>query len=264
MTAPTRLIPLKGVRNFRDMGGYGAANGQAIKWRRLFRSGHLSEFEGTSTQDNLPSLIRNVVDFRSGAEKKRHPVHWPEGWTPAYHPTPIGGNAAAWVQELYERLSTSPFPAKELRDQFILAFQTIPIANAAGLARFFDILGETGEEDAVLFHCTAGKDRTGIAGALLMRALGVHPDDIMADFLMTNDAVDIDTTSKDIAARMSKRAGRTIAPEDVHPLVGVEPAFLEAAYKVMEKEFGSIDGYFTRALGQSEEKREKLRSLYLE
>ncbi|MFC4349364.1 tyrosine-protein phosphatase [Kordiimonas lipolytica] len=264
MPAASRIIPMPGVKNFRDMGGYIGADGRTMRWGKLYRSGHWAEFTGNRETAAPAYGITTVVDFRSDAEKKRHPVGWPDGWAPTYHATPIGGNAAAWVQELYERLSTSPFPAKELRDQFILAFETIPVANADGLKRFFDILVEGETNDSVLFHCTAGKDRTGIAGALLMRVLGVAEADITADFLMTNDAVDLPAASAVIAQRLSEKAGRTINPADVHPLVGVEPAFLDAAHKSIDKAFGSVDAYLVDRLGLTPDRQGRLRDLFLE
>ncbi len=263
MTPEPRIFDLEGIKNFRDMGGYAAKDSRRIGWKRLYRSGHLSDFTGHTEMAQEPYSIGTVVDFRSDAEKERNPVRWPEGWAPAYHPTPIGGNAAAWVQELYERLSNSPFPAKDLRDQFILAFETIPIANSAGLRHFFDTLANSDPARPVLFHCTAGKDRTGIAGALLMKTLGVHDDDIMADFLLTNQAVDLEASSSWIADKLSEKAGRAIAPTDVLPLVGVEDAFLHAAYASIEKEFGNLDAYMQDALGLTPARQEKLKSLFL-
>lgn len=264
MADQTRILSIPGVKNFRDMGGYAGADGRRIGWGRLYRSGHLSDFGGNRAETPEPYGIGTVVDFRSAAEKERNPVRWPQGWAPAYHPTPIGGNAAAWVQELYERLSNSPFPAKELRDQFILAFETIPVVNADGLRGFFDTLAHSDPARPVLFHCTAGKDRTGIAGALLMKTLGAHDDDIMADFLLTNDAVDLEAASGWIADRLSEKARRAIAPTDVLPLVGVEDAFLHAAYASIDKEFGSLDAYMRDALGLTPERQHTLRTLFLE
>lgn len=263
MTVETRIVPLAGVKNFRDMGGYRARDGRTMRWGRIFRSGHLSDMTDDCGTEMLARDIETVIDFRSDAEKERHPVRWPKSWIPDYRPSPIGGNAAAWVRELFDKLSNSPFPAKDLRDQFILAFETIPIANAAGLKVFFDGLIDHSKGNAVLFHCTAGKDRTGVAGALLMHALGVGRDDIMADFLLTNEAVDLGETSAEMAGRLSCRAGRAIAPADVLPLVGVEADFLEAAYRSIDKHYGSLDTYLSGAMGLDAARREKLAELYL-
>lgn len=263
MDGTPRTIPLAGVKNFRDMGGYEARDGRIMKWGHIFRSGHLSDMTEDCGTEMLARDIETVIDFRSDAEKVRHPVHWPEGWIPDYHAVPIGGNAAAWVKELYDRLAKTSFPAKELRDQFILAFETIPIANQKGLKRFFDTLIDEHKGNAMLFHCTAGKDRTGIAGALLMKALEVSDEQIMEDFLRTNKAVNLEETSATISEWLSTKSGQTIKPADVLPLVGVEEDFLKASYRKIDKEFGSLDAYLTDAMGLTDERRRKLKDLFL-
>jgi protein-tyrosine phosphatase len=263
MNQQSRTIPLAGVKNFRDMGGYTSTDGRVMRWGQLFRSGHLADMTGDCGTEILARDIETVIDFRSDAEKVRHPIRWPDGWIPDYHAVPIGGNAAAWVKELYDKLAKTNFPAKELRDQFILAFETIPIANQTGLKTFFDTLIDNHKGNAVLFHCTAGKDRTGIAGALLMKALGVGEDQIMADFLLTNKAVDLDTASQAIAEWLSAKAGQTIKPADVHPLVGVEADFLEATYRSIRAQFGSVNAYLETAMGLTPTRQDSLKKVFL-
>ncbi len=264
MSKQARIIPMSGVKNFRDMGGYSSADGRTMQWGRLFRSGHLAEMTEVCGTEILARDIETVIDFRSDAEKVRHPVQWPFGWAPEYHPTPIGGNAAAWVKELYDQLAKTDFPAQALRQQFILAFKTIPIDNQQGLKTFFDITADPRSGRALLFHCTAGKDRTGIAGALLMKALGISEDQIMHDFLLTNDAVDLDSTSATIAEWLSRKAGQTIKPSDVLPLVGVEADFLEASYQAIRHDFGTIEAYLEHAMGLTAKRRAALQDIYLE
>ncbi|PCI63363.1 MAG: hypothetical protein COB37_05230 [Kordiimonadales bacterium] len=264
MTIETRIIPLGGVKNFRDMGGYKAQDGRIMKWGRIFRSGKLSDLTETCGTEMLARDIETVIDFRSEPEKERHPVHWPNGWIPDYRPAPIGGNASAWIKELYATLAETEFPAEALRDQFIKAFQTIPIDNAAGLKTFFDTLIDHHKGNAVLFHCTAGKDRTGIAGALLMKALGVNDEQIMEDFLLTNQAVGLEATSVGVAEWISTKAGKTIAPKDVMPLVGVEPDFLIAAFKSIEANHGSIESYLRDTMGLSAARKQTLKNLFLQ
>ncbi|UTW55038.1 tyrosine-protein phosphatase [Kordiimonas sp. SCSIO 12610] len=255
-----RLIAINGIKNLRDMGGYKSLNGGHIKWKKLYRSGRPSELDSEQHKDMAALNIDTVVDFRSAREKENSPITWNNHWQPDYREVPIGGNAAAWVKELFEKLSTSPFPAKELNDQFILAFQTIPIENVDGLRKLFDVLVDhSSDNTAALFHCTAGKDRTGIAGALIMRALNIHSDDIMADFLMTNDAVDLKASSKELAEWASEKAGRAIDADAVLPLVGVKEDFLHAAYKTIDEKFGSMDQYLEKGMGLTPKRLETFR-----
>ncbi len=190
---------IPGVRNFRDMGGYTSKNGGTLAHGRLFRSGHFAEVNTAAAEQIAEHNITTVVDFRSAPEKDRMRVTWHAPWTPRYVENPIGGNAAAWIKDLFERVANAPFPADELHAQFILAFQTIPIANADGLKKLFDVLIDDDDGGAALFHCTAGKDRTGIAGALIMTALDMPEDAIFADFLLTNEAVDLEARAVEAA-----------------------------------------------------------------
>ncbi|GHF19621.1 hypothetical protein GCM10017044_12930 [Kordiimonas sediminis] len=258
-----RLIPLTGVQNFRDMGGYEGHLGRKIRWGRLFRSGHLHDMTTDCGTEMLARDIENVVDFRSPQEKEHRPVHWPPMWSPDYHDVPIGGNAAAWVKELFERLSTSPFPAEDLRSQFVLAFETIPVANANGLKALFDILIDSAHGNGTLFHCTAGKDRTGIAGALILTALGTPKEQVMEDFLLTNTAVDLKAKATQVAEYISVKADRTIDPSHVYPLVGVEEDFLKAAYDAIDRHYSSMDAYLEKAMGLTPERLQILRENYL-
>lgn len=259
-----RLIPISGIKNLRDMGGYASKNGGNLKWQKLYRSGRPSELEAQTHADMAALNIDTVIDFRSEREKNNSPIIWNNHWQPNYKEVPIGGNAAAWVKELFEKLSTSPFPAQELNDQFILAFQTIPIENVNGLKALFDTLIDDHKDGkAALFHCTAGKDRTGIAGALIMKALDMHGDDIMEDFLMTNLAVDLTASSQELAKWASEKAGRNIEADDVLPLVGVKEDFLHAAYNIIDEKYGSMDQYLEQAMGLTPERRNMFQHLYL-
>ncbi len=261
---PARILDIPGVRNFRDMGGYINKHGDTLAHGRLFRSGHYAEIDENTARLIAGHNITTVVDFRSPNEKERMAITWYEPWQPRYVDNPIGGNAAAWIKEMFDKLQHTAFPETELRDQFILAFETMPIANADGLKRMFDVLIDDDDGGAALFHCTAGKDRTGIAGALIMLALAMPEEAIFEDFLLTNRAVDIDVRAVEVAEQVSERTGRTVTPKAVHPLIGVEPDFLKAAFGVMGQEYGSVDAYLTNAMGLTPERREKLQTRFLE
>ncbi len=258
-----RIHNIPGVRNFRDMGGYTSKGGGTLAHGRLFRSGHFAEVDAATAEQIALHNITTVVDFRSAPEKERMRVTWHEPWQPRYVENPIGGNAAAWIKDLFERVANAPFPADELYAQFILAFQTIPIANADGLKKLFDVLVDDDDGGAALFHCTAGKDRTGIAGALIMTALDMPEDAIFADFLLTNEAVDLKARAVEAAKQVAEKTGRDVSPEAVYPLIGVEPDFLKAAFAVMAEEYGSVDKYLTNAMGLTTERRDTLRARLL-
>ena len=118
--------------------------------------------------------------------------------------------------------------------------------------------------DATLFHCTAGKDRTGFAAVLLLSALGVNAATIEADFLLTNRAIDVATLAPQVAADLGARSGTHIDPRAVEPLLGVREGFLETAYATIKHEFGGMEAYLRDALGLDAHARKALKSLYLE
>lgn len=255
-----RLIPLEGVQNFRDMGGYQTPTGQIIKWGSIYRSGFLSDMTASCAREMKSRAIKHVVDFRSEREKSTHPTQRIHGWTPTYHDASIGGNAAAWIQAMLKRISESNALEESLREQLLDAYRTIPIDNTAGLKAFFQALLNREPEEAILFHCKAGKDRTGIAGALLMKLLGLHDDIIMQDYMLTNTAMDINAYATLTAESLSLKSGRTIKPSDVIPLVGVEEDYLHTCFRTISDHFGSIDTYLEARLGISQNQKEQLKA----
>ena len=96
-----------------------------------------------------------------------------------------------------------------------------------------------------------------------MKALNMQEDDIMTDFLMTNDAVDLQKSSEELAEWASEKAGRTIEASALLPLVGVKEDFLHAAYNIIDEKFGSMDTYLSQAMGLNHKRRELLRQKYL-
>jgi protein-tyrosine phosphatase len=101
--------------------------------------------------------------------------------------------------------------------------------------------------------CTAGKDRTGFAAALILRALGVPHDVVLQDYLLTNTLYKMPTQARAFAP-----------PEVLAVLWGVQPEFLDAAFEAVEADFGTVDAYLARALGVGPDERARLADLYLE
>src|SRR5690606_10951473 len=116
-------------------------------------------------------------------------------------------------------------------------------------AEFFGLLLESAEP--TVFHCTAGKDRTGFAAALVLHALGATRQEVMHDYLLTNERYQPPGTS-----------WRGLPPPGAQVRVGVQPEFLQAAFEAAEQDYGSLEGYLREGLGVREAERERLRALY--
>ena len=119
--------------------------------------------------------------------------------------------------------------------------------------RFSSLFGHLLEsDDPLVFHCTAGKDRTGFAAALILRALGVPQDDVMRDYLLTNERL------------KPKSEWKGLDPEVAVVLYRVQPEFLDAAFETVDQTYGGVEAYFREGLGLREAERARLRELYLE
>jgi len=122
---------------------------------------------------------------------------------------------------------------------------------------------ETGKATGVLVHCAAGKDRTGTLCALIQAVLGVSREDIMTDYMMTLDSVNIDKIIEPAAAMFSKRYGREINADALWPMFGVTPEFLNAALDGMMDSTGRVETYVKDAIGLTQSELDRIRSRYL-
>ena len=246
MNRPTRSLNLAGATNFRDLGGYRGQDGQTLRWRRLFRSDHLAEL----TADDLAVLsrlgVKRAFDFRGLGESAAASYAIP-GLT--QHALPIEPTVVQNLRDLIDagRQLTAP-------DAVGLMQQTYRAFVHDNAARFKELFGHLLEDDTPLvFHCTAGKDRTGFAAALLLLALGVPRPVVMEDYLLTNDLY------------RKPRVPSTDLPLEVLEVVWrVQEEFLDAALHAVEADYGGVDRYLSQALGLRERERARLAELYLE
>jgi protein-tyrosine phosphatase len=181
---PTRLVPLQGATNFRDLGGYVGSDGRPLRWRRLFRSEHLG---GLTAQDHaaLAQLgVRRSFDFRGVRERASQPYDVPGL---VQHPLSIEPTVA---QEMMA-LASAGIPLTPPRMVGLMEDlnRRLVTHESARFAQWFEHLLQ--DDTPLVFHCTAGKDRTGLAAALLLRALGVSQEVVDADYLLTLSLIHI-------------------------------------------------------------------------
>ncbi|MEE4199629.1 tyrosine-protein phosphatase [Erythrobacter sp.] len=248
------FLPAQGIHNLRDYGGYRGAEGARVKTGLLYRSGqHIDASD--EDLDLIHALgIRTILDLRGSSERtgfpcRRHPEF--EAEVIAYDgetsnsPPHEGGleNAEMTAQRAFERM--------------IAVYTRMP-ANPAMIemfARYFEALAS--REGASLVHCFAGKDRTGIAASLLLHTLGVHHDDIVAEFLRTNDAPSTHVLEQQSLPRMRAHYG-SIGEEALRNLMGVRPEYIDTYWTKVRAEHGSIDAYLGQTLGVDEHRKARL------
>jgi protein-tyrosine phosphatase len=257
--AGRRLVSLEGVCNFRDMGGYAGADGKTVRWGRLFRSGRLNAM----TEADLARIgaldLGLVVDFRQEAEREREPSRWGAGPAPRTEALAIvpGSAEAFFAGEGKDRASldgTLAFLAFIYRD--------LALNQTAAYRRLFQLVLETGNA-ALLIHCAAGKDRTGFGSALLLSALGVSREDILEDYLLTGRLLDADREMAHVLTIAPHLLRPPMTRETIRPLFEVRPEYLQEAFRSLEEDSVSVEGYLERRLGVGPAERIELRRRYL-
>lgn len=252
--ADTHLLPLVGGQNFRDIGGYRTADGRMVRRGEVFRSGAMNLLTPADF-DYLASLgLQTVVDFRSTPERTHAPTQWPAGFQPEVIVSVSENlNDPALMGSMRR---DGPLTADSARAMMGKLTGQIPVIFADEYrALFAAILADNG---AVAFNCSAGKDRTGVAGALLLTILGVPREVVIEDYLLSNQYY------KPAAAGNgghSMLAG--ISPEARNALMTVDRSYIEAAFETLDNWPGGIDAYYRDKLGLDATKLEQLRTRLL-
>ena len=216
---PRRLIRLDAVHNFRDLGGYPTADGRTTRWRTLFRADGLYRLAGNDLEIVRALGLRTVIDLRTDGElaergtfpREQHPI--------AFHHVPVIDST--W-QHLDRPDANDPVAFLEW------AYQDMLRQGPHRFVEAIEQLSQPGTLPAV-FHCAAGKDRTGVLAMLLLGSLGVPPAHLVADYALTGEGIE----------RMRVWAQRE-APGMWDRLADTPSAFMAAAPEAMERVIASI------------------------
>ncbi len=175
-TFAERAVPFATCFNFRDMGGWRTADGRSLRWRTLYRSDTLHRLDGDEL-DLLAGLgLRTVIDLRTDQELTEHGRFRHAGPGLRHHHISLIDQADASAPE-------TPQPRRSLGEGYV----AMATDGQAAAVRAVEALAEPGGLPAV-FHCTAGKDRTGILAAIVLSAIGVVEEDILADYELTAES----------------------------------------------------------------------------
>ncbi len=236
-------LPMAGGYNFRDMGGFKTTDGSTVKWGKLFRSDEMNLLTGPDL-DYLSSIpLISVVDFRSEDEANSAPDRIPSSVLHTYlytiNPSTLDGiDSLFYLPESYLDSLMTEMSLSFIREQ----------EGIDSYKNFFSLL-QNEENIPLIFHCTAGKDRTGIAAALVLYALGVDEDTIMEDYLASNIYL------------ADKYGDRLSQFPNALPLLGVKYEFLQAVIQQIKTDYGTVENYLEEAL---EVDIELFRALYLD
>jgi protein-tyrosine phosphatase len=243
---PARHLNLAGASNFRDLGGYPAKDGRTVRWRQIFRSNHLGHLTDADIELLRGLGLKSAFDFRGTEERTAAMCGLTEI---AVHSLPIEPTVVA---ALRARLAGgAPLASADALDVMRDSYRNYVRYSTPSFRALFVHLLE--DRAPLVIHCTAGKDRTGFACALILHALGV-PDDLIAeDYLLTNRFYRRDpSASSDL-------------PEEVRQvLASVEASFLAAAFDAISADYGDLESYLSDGLGLGAQERARLEARYLE
>lgn len=259
-------IALAGAINTRDLGYLVAEDGRRIKPHKLIRSGALvdiAERDALVLKDEYD--VRTVIDFRTDEEQLKNPDPQDEMFYATFIEAPILEKSTFGitresgrknVMDALKAIKSDPVKLmSELYPKMLLSEQ-----GRLGYRKFFEVLLDA-QEGSVLWHCSAGKDRAGLATVLLLMALGVSWIDIKADYLATNKYMASKT--EQLLTLLADHGIADELEENVHLLNSADLRFLYAGIDAAVAEYGSIDGYFNDALGVTADKIDVLRTKYL-
>ena len=246
-----RHVILQGAANFRDIGGYKTTDGRHVKWGEVYRSADISKL---TDADMIKLKSLNViydVDLRGRQESAQAPDQLNAGMD--YILCPAGSDNMDWLKTMSKLKGSQA-------DSLMMVYYSNTQYLADRYKPFFNKLINLPDGQSLVFHCTAGKDRTGIGSALFLYSLGVPYDTIMSDYLASN------YYRKDANAKLAAQMVQYmhIDPEVAKSMAGVKKEYLDATFDTIKKRYGSVDNYLKTQLGLDDEKIATLKQKFLE
>jgi protein-tyrosine phosphatase len=254
--AGDHALGLAGAPNFRDLGGYRTASGGTVKRGIVFRSSKLAALTPVDWARVRTLGIGHVYDLRTVEERRAEPDNWPAPAPAAYgSPKPDMSASIAAMKR------AGGDPAK-VRAVIRHVYAAMPTLYAPEYSAFFHGLADG--DQPVVVHCTAGKDRTGVASALLLTALGVPRATVVGDYQLTERLLPqapMQTSGKPGAPVGGNGAATLLAmPAATQKAMwAADPVYIAAALDAVTRRYGSIDGYMRKALGLSDAEIRRLR-----
>jgi len=247
---PRRLIGLEAVHNFRDLGGYATADGRSTRWRTLFRSDGLYRLRGADDMSRVRQLgLKSVIDLRTEREQREQGIFPTDDIEVTFHHLSI-------VDVTWSDTETPKFDDEV--EFLVWGYRDMLEIGSSRFADAMHVLAQTDSLPAV-FHCAAGKDRTGVLAALLLSSLGVDDAQICADYGLTKDAM-----------RRSIAWSKVHRPELAERYANIPKAYLAADPRAMQiiltelaQQHGSVRNY-VREIGVADDTVEALGNLLLE
>ncbi|HWD86551.1 MAG TPA: tyrosine-protein phosphatase [Mucilaginibacter sp.] len=246
-----RHVVLQGAANFRDLGGYQTADGHHVKWGEVYRSADISKLTDADLAKLKSLNLGTDVDLRGHQESAQAPDKLNPGTD--YILCPAGSDNMNWAKEMSKIKGNQT-------DSLMIVYYSNTQYLADRYKPLFDKLLSLPDGQSLVFHCTAGKDRTGIGSALFLYSLGVPYDTIVSDYLASN------YYRKGANAKLSAQMAQAMHfdLEVARTMSSVKKEWLDATFDAIKKQYGSVDNYLKTQLGLDDQKIAELKKKFLE
>ena len=255
MTDVARIIPFDGLTNFRDFGGYHAGGDRRIATGRFFRSANHALASDADLQRLAGMGITTVVDLRRPSERERQPSRRWDGFSAVV----VENDDHAEGSETWDAFMGQWDFGQDSYRKFLMRYYT----EAPHLPRLIDLFGKYFDllakgDGAMVVHCAAGKDRTGLAVALTHMLAGVHQDDVVEDYLLTNTSGRFETHGANWREMIRQHRGSAPDMDTMRFIMSVQPEYLERSLEVITERNGGVEGYIRDVLGVDKAKRDAI------
>jgi protein-tyrosine phosphatase len=250
----SRHIDFDRIVNFRDIGGLKTRDGKTVKWGRIYRSDNLSELKSKEFDEFEKMHIKTVYDLRTDHEIASKEDHLPPDVKYLHTPTVLDNEGE--IAKLRAKVIGGEISEKQAAEQTVKFYEDAVTVNVGSMR---DIIQQiTASDEPVLYHCSAGKDRTGIVSALILSILNVDRETIVNEYLMSNYYRKAKTEKMLGKARLAKIIKPKMDLKAIEVFMTVDKSFIEATFNSIDKEYGGIDLFIQNQLGIDREKRAEI------
>jgi protein-tyrosine phosphatase len=253
-------VLLPSAPNFRDIGGYPAGPGRHVAAGKIYRSSELSSLTSSDAAMVAALHLKAVLDLRTVEERQRAPSIW------AVKPADVFESPKQTLAPFTHALLAAPVTEDSVRTGVKSFYRQMPRLYQEEYAAMFHRIARG--EVPLLVHCTAGKDRTGLAMAVLLESLGTPRKLALQDYTLTNQRLALTANAAGTpgvgAKSASVSAFSKLPPETARAIWEADPTYLAAALESIDADFGSVEGYVRQGLGISEDELQSVRRSLLE